>query len=191
MYKSKNVLLVIIKFRRSSIYRSKKKTRMEKINCKKLFIGALLAAFGSAQIAGQYVQAPTNAYVPVSLPESVTISGNTPVAPNVVVNDYSAGQVLSGLTVNSYAQPVLNTLSGSFSQNTVPVGSQVSGSVVDQNGVLYPQVQPVNYQLGYQQVLPVQPIQQVVPVQPVQAVQPVYGTQYVPTQQYNPYNLRR
>ena len=187
---------------------------MENVNCKKLFLGALLVAFGSTQIVGTtYSQAPTHSYVPKSIPESVTIGGPVLDASHIQVQQYPSVQVLSGLSgnVGGYSAPVLNTLSTSLINPDGSVGTQVSGSVVglayqpvggvqpfvDQQHIISsPQVSPLNYQLGYHTVQPVQPIIQtpvqpvqqvqpvlaVQPVQPVQQVVPVYGSQVVPNQ---------
>lgn len=185
---------------------------MENVNCKKLLLGALLVAFGSTQIVGQmptYSQAQTTSYVPVSLPESVTIGGPVLDASHIQVQQYPSVQVLSGVsgTANTYSAPVLNTVSNYVQNPDGSLGTHVSGVVyqpvsgvqnvvVDQHLVSSPQVLPVNYQLGYQTVqqvqpvlqAPVQPVQQVQPVLPVQQVQPVQqvvpvlGSQVVPTQ---------
>lgn len=170
---------------------------MENVNCKKLFLGALLVAFGSTQVVGQmptYSQAQTNSYVPVSLPESVTIGGPIVDASHIQVQQYPSAQVLSGLSgsVNGYAAPVLNTISNYIQNPDGSIGTQVSGVVYqpvngvqnivgDQHVVSSPQVLPVNYQLGYQTVQQVQPVLQA-PVQPVQQVVPVFGSQVVPNQ---------
>lgn len=168
-------------------------------------MGALLVAFGSTQIVAQIPTssvATTHSYVPVLIPESVTIGGPVLDASHIQVQQYPSVEVLSGLSgsVSGYSAPVLNTLSTSLNQHEALVGSQVSGSVVggvqpviDQHIVSYPQVLPSNYQLGYQTVQPVQPVlqaplqptQQVQPVltvQPVQQVVPIVGSQVVPTQ---------
>lgn len=179
---------------------------MENINCKKLLLGAFLVALGSTQITGQmptYSQAQ-NAYVPVSLPSSVTIGGQPIVGSNVPTQSV---QTLSGLSgsFDENSAPVLTTLSTSLNQNNGFVGTQVSGSVSGlgyqssgvQNVVSAPQVFPPNYQLGYQGV-PVQPVQQVpvqliqpvIQSQPIQQNQPVFGSQTVPTQAQQGYQYQ-